>query len=278
MDELNKQKPNIFTKIYNNGISRALLMAEAKECKSKLSNKSTLDKIRLQPIPIYHRTENTNRLAQSGGFFSLSGSIRNTFFSGYFMADISHCQLSINSYLWECEEMQEKLKEGNIWEYLCNSSGLSKEEAKSGMMLLMYGQNSKPPKDSPLSKLSKTPEVKALIESKAAFIGGITNSGISYDAFKNIVEIDPLNISSALSSISQSYEFLLLKDIFKHYITTHDKDTSKTFQILLYTIDGFVYSCDARYEIGIREFLQKTFQNKAMEIGIFTSLQIQKLP
>ena len=278
MKELNNQKPNIYTKIYNNGISRALMMVRLLEDDSKLANLSTLDKIRLQPIPIYHRTLHTNRLAQSGGFFNLSGSIRNTFFSGYFMADVSHCQLSINSLLWECKKMQDKLKEGNIWEYLCNSSGLSKEEAKSGMMLLMYGQSAKPPKNSPLLQLSKTPEVRALIESKAAFIKKITGDGFAYDAFQNIVKIDPLNTSSALSSISQSYEFLLLRDIFNHYITIHEKDTSKTFQILLYTIDGFIYSCDARYEIGIREFLQRTFQNKAMELGIFTSLQIQKLP
>jgi hypothetical protein len=41
MERLNNQKPNIFTKIYNNGISSALLMVEAKECKSKQSNIST---------------------------------------------------------------------------------------------------------------------------------------------------------------------------------------------------------------------------------------------
>jgi hypothetical protein len=278
MDELNKQKPNIYTKIYNSGISRALLMAEALDRNSKNTNKSTLDKIRLQPIPIYHRTEKTNRLAQSGGFFSLSREIRNSFFSGYFMADIKHSQLSINSFLWECEEMQEKLKGGDVWNYLCQSSGLTKDEAKAGLMLLMYEINSKIPQDSPYIKLFNVPEIKALKESKQAYIKRILSDGYVFDAFGNRVEINDGNVSSRVPSISQGYEFLLLQDIFRHYIDHHEKDSNTTFQILLYGIDGFFYSCDRRYEERVEKFISSKFQQKASELGIYTSLEILQLP
>jgi hypothetical protein len=278
MKRLNNQKPNIFTKIYNSGISRALLMVEAKECKSKQSNLSTMDKIRLQPIPIYHRTEKTNRLAQSGGFFNLSREIRNSFFSGYFMADIKHCQLSINSFLWGCEMLQKKIQEGNVWEYLCQSSGLNKDQVKQGLMLLMYGTTTNFSKTSQYFQLYETPEVKALIQSKEEYMKRIVKDGFAFDAFGNTVDVNELNLSSRLASISQSYEFLLLEDIFRHYIDNCKKDSNTTFQILLYTSDGFFYSCDRRYEERVEKFISSKFQQKANELGIYTSLEILQLP
>ena len=230
MERLNEEKPNIFTKIYNNGISRALLMVEELDLESKNSNISTLDKIRLQPIPIYHRTAKTNRLSQSGGFFSLSREIRNSFFSGYFWVDIKHSQLSINSYLWGCEMLQNKLKEGGIWPYLCASSGLTKTDAKAGLMLLMYELNTKIPQNSPYTKLYNIPEITALIESKKAYIKKILDDGYVYDAFENKLEITDSNISSRFPSISQSYEFLLLEDILGITSTTVKKTPTPLFK------------------------------------------------
>ena len=194
------------------------------------------------------------------------------------MADIKHSQLSINSFLWECEVMQEKLKGGNVWNYLCQSSGLTKEEAKAGLMLLMYEINSKIPQDSPYNKLFNVPEIKALKESKQAYIKRILSDGYVFDAFGNTVEINDSNVSSKVPSISQGYEFLLLQDIFQHYIDHHEKDSNTTFQILLYTVDGFIYSCDKRYEARVEKFISSKFQQKASELGIYTSLEIEALP
>jgi hypothetical protein len=194
------------------------------------------------------------------------------------MADIKHSQLSINSFLWECEVMQEKLKGGDVWNYLCQSSGLTKDEAKAGLMLLMYEINSKIPQESPYIKLFNVPEIKALKESKQAYIKRILSDGYVFDAFGNRVEINDGNVSSRVPSISQGYEFLLLQDIFRHYIDHHEKDSNTTFQILLYTIDGFFYSCDRRYEERVEKFISSKFQQKADELGIYTSLAIEQLP
>jgi hypothetical protein len=277
MYELNNEKANVYTKIYNEGICTALLMADEMKGQTNKNNHSALDKIRLQPIPIYHRTEKTNRLAQSGGFFSLSGSIRNRFFSGYWMADISHCQLSINSYLWGCERMQEKLKEGNVWEYLCASSGLSKVQVKAAVYKVMYGKSTKIRKNSHLSLLNNIEEIAALIESKSTYIQQIVRDGFVFDAYENRISVNEFDVASKISSVSQSYEFLLLQDIFQHYLDTHKKDTSKSFQILLYTVDGFIYSCDSRNEKSVSSLISEKFQQKAKSIGIFTNLEICKL-
>jgi hypothetical protein len=174
--------------------------------------------------------------------------------------------------------MQEKLKGGNVWNHLCQSSGLTKEEAKAGLMLLMYEINSKIPQDSPYTKLFNVPEIKALKESKQAYIRRILSDGYVFDAFGNRVEINDSNVSSRVPSISQGYEFLLLQDIFQHYIDHHEKDSNTTFQILLYGIDGFIYSCDKRYEARVEKFISSKFQQKADELGIYTSLEILQLP
>jgi hypothetical protein len=175
MQQLNESKANIYTKIYNEGISEALTIASGLGKKSRSKSVNALNKIRLQPIPIYYRREKSSRLMQSGSFFSLKKEIRNSIFRGYWMVDIKHCQLSINSFLWGCEEMNKKLKEGNVWEYLCDSSGLIKEDAKAGLMLLMYGTTTTFSKKSTYYHLYETPEVKALIHSKEEYMKGIVN-------------------------------------------------------------------------------------------------------
>ena len=277
MRQLNESKANIYTKIYNEGISEALSIASGLGKRSRSKNLNALNKIRLQPIPIYYRSEKTNRLMQSGSFFSLKREIRNSFFWGYWMVDIKHCQLSINSFIWGCERMNNKLKEGNVWEYLCKSSGLSKEEAKQGLMLLMYGTTTKVFKNSQYFQLYETPEIKALIHSKEEYMKRIVRDGFAFDAYENKVDVNELNLSSRIASISQSYEFLLLQPLFQHYLDTREKDTSKTFQILLYTLDGFIYSCDRRYEDSISSFLEEEFKNNALSLGISTTLDALKL-
>ena len=145
-------------------------------------------------------------------------------------------------------------------------------------MLLMYEINTKIPQDSPYNKLFNVPEIKALKESKQAYIKRLLSDGYTFDAFGNRVEINDGNVSSRVPSISQSYEFLLLEDIFQHYIDHHEKDSNTTFQILLYTSDGFFYSCDRRYEERVEKFISSKFDKKANELGIYTSLEILQLP
>jgi hypothetical protein len=173
--------------------------------------------------------------------------------------------------------MQEKLKEGNVWEYLCASSGLSKVQVKAAVYKVMYGKSTKIRKNSHLSLLNNIEEIAALIESKSTYIQQIVRDGFVFDAYENRISVNEFDVASKISSVSQSYEFLLLQDIFQHYLDTHKKDTSKSFQILLYTVDGFIYSCDSRNEKSVSSLISEKFQQKAKSIGIFTNLEICKL-
>ena len=144
-------------------------------------------------------------------------------------------------------------------------------------MLLMYGTTTRVSKTSQYIKLYETPEIKALIQSKEEYMKRIVRDGFAFDAYENKVDVNELNLSSRLASTSQSYEFLLLQPLFQHYLDTREKDTSKTFQILLYTLDGFIYSCDRRYEDSISSFLVEEFKINALSLGISTTLDALKL-
>ena len=281
MDTLNSLPSHTFTREYNNHIAEVRDMVELMDGESKENVLWKLKQIKLQPIPIYHQTRNSNRLQPSTSFARLNKELRDTFFQHCYMADLSHCQLAINTMLWDCKEMAEILKTPEPWKRLEEIIGISKADIKALIYPLVYNiyESSKPLpiEEWKLKAFLQSLPVKHLIHARDNYLSDSRTIGFRDDAYGNKVILHRGQENSFLSLISQSYEMYLLADIFKSYIDNKDKNSSKSFQILVYLFDGFIFSCNHRDYERTSTWMKVSVREKCEQRSISTNLRTYRL-
>ena len=251
MDTLNNLSPHTFTRAYNNHIEEALERVEGMDGESRSTALWKLQEIRLQPVPIYHQSLQSNRLQPTTSFARLNKDLRNIFFKGEYIADLKHAQLSINTMLWGCKELEEELISGDGWNRLEQSIGLDKTTIKELLYPFVYNIDSPEvskvkAEDWKIRTFLSSKPINSLMRSRDSYLRESRSIGYRTDAFGNRVVLRRGGENSFLSLLSQSYEMYLLEDIFNWYIDYKSVNTSKSFSILLYLFDGFIFTCNIR--------------------------------
>ena len=118
--------------------------------------------------------------------------------------------------------------------------------------------------------------IQKLIDSRDQFLKDTRTIGSCNDAFGNPVILNRGRENSFLSLLSQSYEMYLLQDIFQWYMSFKDSNTSKSFQILVYLFDGYIYSCNNRDYERISNRMKHLVKERANTVNIFTRLDVKK--
>jgi hypothetical protein len=281
MITLNSLSAHTFTRAYNQNIDPVMGLVEGMDLESKQDARWKLKQIRLQPIPIYHQTENSNRLQPSTSLARINKELRREFFSGCYITDLSHCQLSINSMLWKCDGLEETLQHPSAWKLLEEQIGIPKADIKKLIYPYVYNIYSSSQKitveEWKIKAFLDSDIVKKLIHSRDQFLKDSREIGFREDAFGNKVIFRRGGENSFLSLLSQSYEMYLLEDIFKSYISCKDKNSSKSFQILLYLFDGFIFSCNHRDYERITKDMILSVDMRSKESNILTRLSVTEI-
>ena len=281
MHTLNSLPAHSFTRAYNNHIEEVMKLVEGLDLESKQDALRKLKQIRLQPIPIYHQTEQSNRLSPSTSFADIKKELRSEFFKGCYLADLSHCQLSINTMLWKCKEMEEILTSPSPWSELERILRLYKADIKTLLYPFVYNiyptSKELDIEDWKIKAFKESAIMKSLIHSRNQYLKESRKLGYREDAFGNRILFRRGGENSFLSLLSQSYEMYLLEDIFKIYIDIKDKNTSKSFQILLYLFDGYIFSCNGRDFERIKRDMILSVEDKAKNLDIHTRLSVSEI-
>ena len=280
---LNSLPAHTFSGIYNEGIISALDAVSLLPLSKQSTAREQLKGIRLQPIPIYSIKPGTSRIyPEFNSFAFLNKGIRKQFFRGRYIADLKHCHLSIFSMLWNVEELVPYLKEEDSWASLESLFSLPKPILKELIMPLLYGEtrgafNDTTATTSEIETFLSHPIILSLLEKKAKFLKRADELGYALDAYNNKIIQRGHHYKQLLSQISQSYEFLILEEIYKSYLDLKDKNTSKRFNILLYLFDGFIFDCNHRDFQRVAKDMEITTTKKLLDLQIPTKLVIEKI-
>ena len=282
MDTLNNLSPHTFTRAYNNHIEEVLERVEGMDGESRSTALWKLQEIRLQPVPIYHQSLQSNRLQPTTSFARLNKDLRNIFFKGEYIADLKHAQLSINTMLWGCKELERELIGGDGWNRLEQSIGLDKTTIKELLYPFVYNIDSPEvskvkAEDWKIRTFLSSKPINSLMRSRDSYLRESRSIGYRTDAFGNRVILRRGGENSFLSLLSQSYEMYLLEDIFNWYIDYKSVNTSKSFSILLYLFDGFIFTCNIRDYERISNRLKLLVDKECSNLNIHSSLVISKL-
>ena len=279
---LNALPSHTFTRAYNNNIEKVLSLVEDMSVESKVAALWKLEQTRIQPVPIYIQSTYSNRLQALNSFPRINKQLRNSFFSDCYNADLSHCQLSINSTLWDCKELKDILNTGNAWNELEQSIGLSKEDIKTLLYPFVYNiyshsSNSITLEEWKINVFLQSNLIQKLMDSRDQFLKESRSIGSCKDAFGNHVILTRGRENSFLSLLSQSYEMYLLQDIFQWYMNVKESNTSNSFQILVYLFDGYIFSCNNRDYERISNRMKRLVEERANTVDIFTRLDAKKI-
>ena len=280
---LNSLPSHTFTSIYNEGINSALNAANLLPPAKKTSAINQLKQIRLQPIPIYAIKPGTSRIyPEFNSFAFLNKAIRHQFFKGRYLADLKHCHLSIFAHLWNVDELYPYLIEEDSWRGLESLFHLPKPILKELIMPLLYGETKEAYKETTatieeIDKFLSHPIVEVMLQKKADYLKEADLRGYGFDAYRNKIVQKGHHHKQYLSQIAQSYEFLILEDIYKTYLDLKDKNTSKRFNILLYLFDGFVFDCNSRDLQRITRDMRSLVEQKLSILNIPTKLVIEEI-
>jgi hypothetical protein len=259
-----------------------LSLVEDMSVESKVAALWKLEQTRIQPVPIYIQSTYSNRLQALNSFPRINKQIRNSFFSDCYNADLSHCQLSINSTLWDCKELKGILNTGTAWNELEQRIGLSKEDIKTLIYPFVYNIFSQSSKSITLEEWKinvflQSNLIQKLMDSRDQFLKESRSIGSCKDAFGNHVILTRGRENSFLSLLSQSYEMYILQDIFQWYMNVKDSNTSNSFQILVYLFDGYIFSCNNRDYERISNRMKSLVEERANTVDIFTRLDVKKI-
>jgi hypothetical protein len=116
-----------------------------------------------------------------------------------------------------------------------------------------------------------------MLQKKADYLKEADLRGYGFDAYRNKIVQKGHHHKQYLSQIAQSYEFLILDDIYKTYLDLKDKNTSKRFNILLYLFDGFVFDCNSRDLQRITRDMRSLVEQKLSILNIPTKLVIEEI-
>jgi hypothetical protein len=278
---LNALPSHTFTRAYNNNIEKVLSLVEDMSVESKVAALWKLEQTRIQPVPIYIQSTYSNRLQALNSFPRINKQLRNSFFPDSYIADLSHCQLSINSTLWNCKELKDLLQKQDAWKELEQHIGMDKKDIKTLLYPFVYNiysqsSNSLTLEEWKIKSFLQSNLIQKLIDSRDQFLKDTRTIGSCNDAFGNPVILNRGRENSFLSLLSQSYEMYLLQDIFQWYMNVKDSNTSNSFQILVYLFDGYIYSCNNRDYERISNRMKHLVNERANTVNIFTRLDVKK--
>lgn len=281
---LNTLPPHNFTKLLEN-LERAkdAVMQLPPEKRGRELN--LLENFSLQPMQFYGLSLHSPRLAILGVLGQLKTPIRKILTHHWTDVDLQNVQLAVNAKLWNLEKTQAFLQTGqNWWEELFRWFALSPDEAlkrrfKDATYALCYGASKRTIRGGEdgegglgehTERFFQNPIVQELWEGRQRMLKRITKASGATDAYGRWIPVQGKEITrrSVLAQVAQSYEQVLIAEIFKLAW-----ESSDAFTIVLYQSDGvsILFQDQQRKELWLRR-INDRINAKATELGIITAL------
>jgi hypothetical protein len=277
INSLNGLPANYFSKLTTTHWETMMERALCLDDEGRESALKTLRHISFFPQPIYKRATNTSRIYTVGySYQSLQRDLRNTAFSGCLKVDLRHSQLSIACWMYGYHELDSFLNDGSAWSYLCEKSGLTKEQLKTILYASLYMRSLEfDPYSHPalkdnlatrdeLSRFISVKELRALFAAREKYIKNGLET-VEKDAFGNPLKASDYNVR--LASLSQSYELKILSEATNYVLNL------KSNTICLWLHDGFYVNGNQTKFSGISNNLKKLVEESLKEIGVISSLE-----
>ena len=278
LEHLNNLPNNYFQKITNQHMEEMLSAVRNLAGRGNYVALNALRNIQLFPQPIYKKSTKTCRIYTVGSSYqNLSRSIRNIAFRGNLKVDLRHSQLSIACYLYGYHGLDHHLKNGTLWDYLVEETGLSKGKLKSILYssFFMSAKEFYPSCNPALSlhdievddvrNFGAVREMKQLLDHRTTFIYSKLDF-VQEDVFKNKFQDIPFN--EKLAAISQCLELEILSSSISYISGLKDN------QISLFLHDGFFIKGDKTKFHGIAEKMKLLVDEKCRTLGIISGLDV----
>jgi hypothetical protein len=277
IENLNNLPANYYRKLTTTHWETLMERALCMDDEGRDSALKTLRHIQFHPQPIYKKAHRTSRIYTVGhSYQNLNRNLRNIAFSGCLKVDLKHSQLSIACWMYEFHEIDELLKNGTAWNYLCGRSGLSKDKIKTILYSTLYMRSLEfDPYSHPALKNEKATreelrmfigvkEFQYLIRAREKYIKYKLDD-VKMDAFNN--QITDEDYHCKLAILSQSYELKILESAIDYV-----RDLKQN-NICLWLHDGFYINGNSTKFDGISKKLKSHVENSVREFGINTSLE-----
>jgi hypothetical protein len=268
---LNNLPANTFTTRINTYLGEMIKAADSLDKDTKDKALKNLSYIQIHPKPQWRQGQFSSRIyAVNGHYQQLKKEIREIAFSDCIKLDLAYSQLAISSKLFQCPEMIDLCKKGNVWSFFTNCTGLDKKTIKKYLYFLLfkdeYTQN---PQEliATEKRLLSTQEFRAYYDSRTIFLKNglkLTDS----DCFNNKLLGDKNN---KLSALLQSYELYLLSPALQYFFNIKDNRT----RLVLFLHDGFYLSGSKRECLNVAKKMVNLVNITANNLNIPTSLTIE---
>lgn len=237
-------QPHHFAKLLHNlEDTKQAIMALPED--KRVRELNILEAIVNQPQQFYGFCENSPRLAILGqGIGSLKSTIRKVLTRDWIELDLQSAQLAINACLWGLPKTQAFLSSGGHWWnelfkwFDIHPDPEIKEQFKTATYALTFGSSKKTVVEilgnSMAKKFLKHPFVQELLTGRQQRLVEIKEANGALDAYGRwrALQGGSVTTRSVLAQIAQSYEQVLIAEVFKLAETTEE------FTILLYQSDG----------------------------------------
>ena len=277
IESLNALPTNYFRKLTTTHWETLMDIAHKLDPENQTDALRALRQIHFHPQPIYKNAHRTSRIYTVGhSYQNLNRNLRNTAFSGCLKVDLKHSQLSIACWMYGFHEIDELLKNGTAWNYLCGRSGLSKEKIKTILYSTLYMRSLEfDPYSHPALKNEKATreelrmfigvkEFQYLIRAREKYIKYKLDD-VQMDAFNN--QITDEDYHCKLAILSQSFELKILESAIDYVRDLRQNN------ICLWLHDGFYINGNSTKFDGISKKLKSHVENSVKEFGINTSLE-----
>ena len=268
---LNNLPANTFTTRINCHLGEMMKAADSLDEEIKDKVLGHLSYIQIHPKPHYRQGQFSSRIyAVNGHYQHLKREIREIAFSDCIKLDLAYSQLAISSKLFQCSEMIDLCKKGNVWSFFTNCTGLDKKTIKQYLYFLLFkDEYTHNPKEliATEKRLLSTHEFRAYYDSRTIFLQKTLNT-TNTDCFNNTLLGDKNN---KLSALLQSYELYLLSPALQYFFNIKDNRT----RLVLFLHDGFYLSGSKRERLNVARKMVNLVNKTANNLNIPTSLTIE---
>lgn len=265
MDYMNGLNSDHFEPILRHWDEAYDLALQIPEERSRKHQLAILNRIKIDPQPIYKPVEHTARIYWDGAsFLGLSSELRSVLTQDWVKIDLKQAQLNIVSSVWGVPAIQAYVSQtpSGFWNDVCKSISVCPKVAKPGIKEATYSVIFGSAKNKVVKRLTKyIPEEKAnqflqhrvisilfsarTVTKKALKLAGSLKDafGIEYflDSWKPGAKPDD-KVRSLLSSQAQSYELAILYPAMRYAIST--QNSSSPLIVTGWLHDGIWVDCD----------------------------------